>query len=216
MVVALTALVVACSGTAVAAGVLITSSSQIRPGVITGNNIHSRTITGKLVQRGSLGSDLLTNGSIGTGKLTSDAIRSLQSSGTTGLEWYRVAGPENVSGGNPQRVMTITNVPPGVYAIFSKTILTDLDPPAPSAFNSAKVADGHCQLSAGAQVDEGRSPIGTSFGNTPAEIINQETHTFGGPGDITLDCDSASKWRASDSTIIAIRLGNSPLTQVFG
>src|SRR5436305_14139251 len=86
MIVAVIAVIVACSGTAVAAGVLITSSSQLRNGVVTGSKFANRAITGKDVQRGSLGGDLLTNGQIGTSKLTSGAVRALQSSGTSAFE----------------------------------------------------------------------------------------------------------------------------------
>ena len=39
------ALIVACAGTALAAGYLITSPSQIRPGTIVGSNIHRGTVT---------------------------------------------------------------------------------------------------------------------------------------------------------------------------
>jgi hypothetical protein len=193
MVVALLALVVACSGTAVAASVLITSSKQIRTGVITASNVHSRTLTGKQIQRGSLGPDLLS----------ARAIKSLSAAaGATAHEWFRKAGPEDQPAGNPQRVVTASGLPAGTYAIFAKTILTDLDPvnSFPLSY-PAKTADGHCRLSAGADLDDGRVLIGTSFGNGPGTMSMQVTHTFNGSGDITMDCDSASTWRASDSSI---------------
>lgn len=79
MVVALTALVVACAGTATAATVLIHSSSQIGNGVITGNNIHPNTITGNRIANGTIGASKLANGSIGTSKLTANALRTLTS-----------------------------------------------------------------------------------------------------------------------------------------
>jgi hypothetical protein len=207
MVVALIALVVACSGTAVAAGVLITRSSQIRNGVVTGAKIANRTITGKNVVRRSLGADLLAQGQIGTDKLTPDAVRALSSSGTTAFEYFRKAGPENQPGGGSARVLTADNVPTGVYAIFAKTIITDLNGPA-NLLTPGTPADGHCELGAGGDLDDGRVLIGGSFGSGPGDVFTQITHTFAGPGTITLTCDAASPWRASDSTIIAVRLGN--------
>lgn len=33
---------------------------------------------------------------------------------------------------------------------------------------------------------------------------------FDGSGAITLDCDSTAPWRASDSSIIALHVGNAP------
>jgi hypothetical protein len=215
MVVALTALVVACSGTAVAAGVLITSSSQVGRGVITGDNIQNRTITGKNVQRGSLGSDLLQNGSVGTSKLSSSAQRAIQNSGTSAYEWFRKAGPEANAGGEPSRVITADNVPSGVYAIFAKTIITDLEGFS-TLLTPGHTADAHCRLSTGGDIDDGRVLIGTAYGSGPGDVATQITHTFGGLGTITLDCDAGAHWRASDSTIIAVRVGNAPKVEVTG
>jgi hypothetical protein len=215
MVVALIALVVACSGTAVAAGVLITSSNQLRNGVITGAKIANRAITGKNVARGSLGSDLLTNGQIGTDKLTPDAVRALQSSGTAAFEYFRKTGPENVASGNSMRVLTADNVPAGQYAIFAKAIVTDLEPPA-NLLIPGKTADGHCELGAGGDLDDGRVLIGGAFGSGPGDVYTQITHTFAGPGTITLTCDAGAVWRASDATIIAIRLGNANRIELPG
>jgi hypothetical protein len=215
MVVALTALVIACGGSAMAAGVLITSSSQVGRGVITAANIRDRTITGGNIRRGSLTGDLLGKGSIGSDRLTSDASSALKSSGTTAVEFFRKAGPESVPTGNSSRVMTADNVPAGIYAIFAKTIITDLDPGA-GGLAQPRPSDGHCELAAGGDLDEGRAVIGTIYGNGPSGVYTQITHTFAGPGTITLNCDAGSKWRASDSTIIAVRLGNAPRTQVTG
>jgi hypothetical protein len=215
MVVALTALVVACGGSAMAAGLLITSSDQIRNGVITGSKVASRTLSGRNIARGSLGGDLIAGGAIGTNKLSSDAQRALQSSGTTAREYFRKAGPEESAGGNPSRVITADNVPAGVYAIFAKTIITDLDGPS-YLLAPGHTANAHCRLSAGGDLDDGRVLVGTSYGSGPGDVLTQLTHTFSGPGTMSLECDAGAKWRASDSTIIAIRLGNAPRTEVSG
>jgi hypothetical protein len=215
MVVAIVALVVACSGTAVAAGILITSSNQIRNGIITGSKIANRAITGNKVARGSLGADVLANGQIGTNKLTADAVRALQSSGSSAFEYFRKTGPENIAAGNSMRVLTADNVPAGVYAIFAKAIISDLDPSS-NLLIPGRTADGHCSLGAGGDIDDGRVLIGGAFGSGPGDVFIQITHTFAGPGTITLTCDAGSTWRASDSTIIAIRLGNANRVELPG
>ena len=79
----------------------------------------------------------------------------------------------------------------------------DLDPGA-GGLAQPKTADGHCRLSAGGDIDDGRALIGTIYGNGPTGVHAQITHTFSGAGTIQLDCDAGAKWRASDSTIIAI------------
>jgi hypothetical protein len=213
MVVALIALVLSLAGSAVAAGVLITSSSQIGNGVITGVKIHSRTITDGNIRRGSLAEDVLKNRSIDTGKLTPDAVKALSSSGTTATEYFRKTGPDNVAGGNTQRVITATNLPSGVYAIFAKTIITDLNPPS-SLLAPGQTSDAHCRLSANGDIDDGRVLIGSAFGSGPGDVSLQITSTD--PGTVTLDCDSAAMWRASDSTIVALRLGNAGRVPVTG
>lgn len=55
LIVAIAALVVACAGTAVAAGTLITSSRQIKTGVILGSDLHRNTVNGTRITDGSLG-----------------------------------------------------------------------------------------------------------------------------------------------------------------
>jgi hypothetical protein len=215
MVVALVALFVACGGTAVAAGVLITSSSQLRNGVVTGAKIANRTITGKNVARGSLGGDLLSNGQIGTNKLTKDAVAALQSSGSTAYEYFRKTGPEHQPANGSMRVVTAFNVPSGVYAIFGKVVVTDLAPPSNLLIPGSPAA-GRCQLSAGGDIDDGSTLISSSYGSGPGDVYTQITHTFAGAGDITMDCTAGAPWRASDATIIAVRLGNATRNQVSG
>lgn len=225
MVVAVTALVVACSGTAVAAGVLITSSNQLadsvvtadklRTGAVTSDKLANRSVTGAKVVRGSLGGDLLTNGQVSLNKLTPAAVQALQGGGGTAFEFIRKTGPEGMPAGSASRVITADNVPAGVYAIYAKTILSDLDPPA-NLLIPGRTADGHCELGAGGDLAEGRAMIGTAYGTGPGDVYAQITHTFAGPGTITLSCDAESTWRASDTSIIAVRLSTASRSELPG
>jgi len=218
MVVALIALVVACAGTATAATVLIRSSSQIGNGVIRAQNIHPNTITGRQIQNGSIGNVKLANGSVGPSKLSSKALKALGSGGATSgssaagsaLEWDRGDGPDNVAVGQPsQRVMTVDNIPAGVYAIFADTNLSDTSPPG-SLFQFEPTADAQCSISADADIAYGSNVVGGSFFAGSGNVTMQITHTFTGTGTITMDCSSSSAWNASGSSIIAIRLSSAP------
>lgn len=221
MVVAMTALVIACAGTATAATVLIHSSSQIANGVVTGQNIHANTITGRQLANGSIGANQLANGSIGTAKLSSNALRTLQNGGSTantssaagsGFEFDRQSGPSNVSGS--QDVMTATGVPPGVYAIFAETNLSDINP-AGSYLNAPPTDSVQCTITADADQAYGSTVLGGAFFAGSGDVSAQLTHTFTQTGTIQLQCSTSDgAWQASGSSIIAIRLSSAPKTAV--
>jgi hypothetical protein len=226
MVVALIALVIACGGTATAASVLIHSSSQIANGVVTGTNIHAKTITGGQIANGTITANELVNGSIGTNKLTGAAIKTLQggkggSSGPTtstsstagaGFEWDRQTGPDNVAGS--QDVITATNVPPGVYAIFAETNISDINPPG-SLLQMLPTSSMQCTITTDSDQAYGSTVVGGAFIAGSADVSMQVTHTFSSTGTIQMQCsDSYGSWDASGSSIIAIRLSSAPKVAV--
>jgi hypothetical protein len=215
MCVALLALFIACGGTAIAAGVMITSGNQIRNGIITGSKIARSTIKGANIAPGTIGGALIGAGAIGTKEISKDAVAALQSAGTTAYEYVRKSGPDNQPANSSMRVITAANVPAGVYAVFAKTVLTDLNPPA-NLLTPGTTSDGHCSLAAGGDIDTGDVELAGSFGSGPGDVNTQITVTFAGPGTISVDCNAQSMWRASDSTIIAIRLGNGTRMDVPG
>jgi hypothetical protein len=176
MIVAIVSLVVALSGTAVAAGVFISHSSQLGRGVVTGRAIRSHTITGD--------------------KLATDA-------GNQSYEFLRTFGPDTASG-DTVRVMS-ANLGPGEYVIVSKTVISDLSPSS-NLLDPGKAADAQCILAAGSDSDHSRVFVRASFGSAPGNIVNQLSHNFPSGGNVTLDCSSTNKWRATDSTIIATRV----------
>jgi len=228
MIVAMLALIIACAGTATAATVLIHSSSQIAKGVITRANIHANTITGKQIAAGSVGGNQLANSSIGTSKLTAGALKTLtaggSSSGSSGtssssavgsaIEWDRQTGPDNVAAAQPsQRVITADNVPAGVYAIFGETNISDANA-AGSLLQMLPTADAQCSLTVDADVAFGSTVIGGAYFAGSGDINMMITHTFAGPGTITMDCASSAAWQAAGSSIIAIRLSSAPKNAV--
>jgi hypothetical protein len=225
MVVAIIALVVACAGTATAASVLIHSSSQIANGVVTGQNIHASTITGRQIANGAIGANQLANSSIGTNKLSANALRTLKAGGSSSgsssstavgsaLEFDRQTGPDNVAANQPsQRVITADNVPAGVYAIFGEANLSDINAPG-SLLQMMPTADAQCSITADADVAFGSTVIGGAYFAGSGDVSMLITHTFAGPGTITMDCASSAAWQAAGSSIIAIRLSSAPKSAV--
>jgi len=64
--------------------------------------------------------------------------------GSTGIAL--LLRPDNIPGGDPQRVMTATNLPPGISAIFARTIVTDLRALDHRAPRRQRAADRRLQL----------------------------------------------------------------------
>lgn len=214
LIVSIISLVMATAGTATAAKVLISSSSQIKNGVVTSADIKDSSVTSKDVK--SLSGDKLSASSVGLDKLEGAARAAITDSGTAALEAFRKDGPQAVDPNKVVRVATLAAIPPGTYALFAKTIIT-----ADSADNGllqpGKTTSAHCTFDAGGDKDEGRALLGTPGALAPASINMQITRSYGSAGTASLDCDSQpSKWRATDTSIIAVRVGKAPRNPVEG
>ena len=207
LVVSIIALVMATAGTATAAKVLVSSSSQIKKGVVNSGD----------VKDGSLSSRDVRDGSIQVGNLEPAARAAISGSQTSALEVFRKEGPSGVPKGTTRRVATIANLEPGVYAIFAKTVMSVANEPTNEFFNTGNNASGHCVLDAGGDKDEVRAIVAGPGFNAPAHLGAQVTRTFGSPGTVTFDCDSPERqWRTDATTIIAIRVAKAPKQAVDG
>lgn len=217
LVVSIVALVMATAGTATAAKVLITSSSQIKNGVVSTSDVKDNSISTKDLRNGGVTNDDIKSGTIEVGKLEASARAAISTSQTSAVEVFRKDGPVGVPKGQSRRVATIANLEPGVYAIFAKTVITVADSDEGGLFNSGQTGSAHCVLDAGGDKDESRTIVSGPGFNAPAHIHSQITHTFGSPGTVALDCDSPEReWRATDSSIIAIRVSKAPRSNVEG
>ncbi len=204
MVVALIALFVAMGGTAAAARILITSSKQLKNGVV-----HRQDLA-----RSAVDSSKVANGSLSLRDLDGDAKGALKNAGTQALEAFRREGPQNVPAKNSARVATLSNIPPGVYAIFAKSVLTANKLTSGLLGQGASVG-GHCTLNTEGDVDESRALLGGPGASSPAEVNVQITRTFGATGSASLDCDvTGASWSATNTSIIAIRVGGAPRQEV--
>lgn len=207
MAVALLALFVALGGTAAAAKVLITSSKQIKAGTVKRSDIARNAVNSTRVANGSLTVDDFSEATKGA----------IQSSSTSALEAFRAAGPAGVKDRTAAVVATLRNIPPGVYAIFSKTVLTAKNNSQVFPPNSGESLGGHCELDVGGDGDGSRTLLGGPGSNSPADVNNQITHTYANTGEAKLTCDvTGADWSASNTSIIAVRVGSSPRQVVDG
>ena len=216
LVISILALVMATSGTAIAAKTLITSSSQIKASSVNSGDIKDGTVAARDLRNNAVSSEKVRNGSLALDDLSSSARASLTDAETQALEAFRKSGPNGVEPNKETRVITMSNVPPGTYAIFGKAVLTPLETSG-GLFDQGKTISGHCKLEVGGNRDDSRTIIATPGALAPGTIHTQITHSLGSVGTITMDCDANnSNWNATDSTIIAVRVGKAPRTEVSG
>jgi hypothetical protein len=207
LVVSILALVMATAGTATAARVLVTSSKQIAKGSVNSGDVRDGSLRGRDVRDGSLE----------LGDLDPAARASIGGAQTSALEVFRKEGPVDVPAGEERVIATIASLEPGVYAIFSKTVLTPGPGEEESLLGNEYGASGHCILRANEDRDETRALLTSPGYNAPGELSNQITATFGSPGTVKLSCDSPDRsWRATDTSIIALRVAKAPRESVDG
>lgn len=216
MIVSIVALVMSTAGTATAAKLLITSSSQIKNGAVTGADVKDAGITAKDIRNGTITGTQVKGSSIGLDKLESSARQAISDSGTSASEAFRLDGPSGQEPAKLSRVATLTGLAPGVYAIFAKTIITS-DPPSSGLLGQGETVSAHCILNAGGDTDEARALLGTPGSLSPGVLNMQITRSFGSTGSAHLECQTApAKWKASNTSIIAVRVGRAPRSPVEG
>lgn len=228
LIVSIVALVVACAGTATAASVLIKNSSQIASGAVTSSDIRNSTITGvdiknKAIRGGDLADGAVTGKQVKANTISADklapAVRNtLQGQGLTAQEAVRKAGPENVAAGGAS-IARITQLQPGTYFVTAKTTITGVagDLGLGELLRPNKTAGAECTLEIGGDVDKSRTVVATPGAETPGTVNMQMTRTIDTPTDAILTCSVTNvPWRASDSSIVALKLQGSSRVDTTG
>ena len=205
LVVSIIALIVAMSGTAVAARALITSTSQIKNGSIRGVDIRKGTITKKRLSPATVRS------------LTSQGAANVSPVGAAANEAHRLAGPEH-TGNDPVQVVELA-LNQGVYAVFAKTTISPVlanNDLLTELFRENKTVAADCTLDVNGTGDFAIQPIASVNGPTPATLNTQLTRTIDGPGKATLTCKTSQniRWVANNSSIIAVKVGSTTRTEV--
>jgi hypothetical protein len=201
------ALVVACSATAYAATV-ITKSSQIKNGVVTGLDIKNKSVKGGDIAKGT----------IQTTNLSKSTLKRIDGGGggaagsAAAYEVTRKSGPENQPANQTIKVVEMT-VPAGAYVITAS--LTQQAFPATGILSPpVQVALGHCRLDAAGDVDDSLELIAAVQRSAAGQHSMQLTRTFGSNGTISIVCDSTIVWRGSNASIIATKVASVKKTDV--
>lgn len=220
LVVSIIALVVALGGTATAATVIIKNSSQIRTGAVNSGDIKNGSVSGVDIRSGAIGDRQLKNNAVTSDKLSSslrNTLRGSTANGFTAQEVVRKAGPDNQAPG--QRVVaTLSQLQPGTYMLTAKTTLSPqiTDQGLGELLRQTKTGEGHCQLDAAGDVDDSRTTILSPYSQHPSTVNLQMTRTIDTPVDIKLVCDSNVQWKATDTSIIALKLQGSSRSDTAG
>jgi hypothetical protein len=197
-----TALVIACTGSAVAATVITTH--QIRNGTIQNVDIKNSTI----------GLSKLTKG-------TQNLINKKAPAAPVGRVAYeaiRKSGPEGVPANVITRVATLT-VPAGAYSVQANMVMTAFagtTDPLSALLGANGSLGGTCTLNAGGPTQSSLGTIIVNDRQTPTTLSMQLTRTVGAPTDFSLDCSATAPWRASETSIIATSVDSVSLKEVTG
>jgi hypothetical protein len=210
LVVSTIALIVACAGSAYAA-TIITSSDQIKNGVVTSGDIKNESIQNVDVRKSTI-----TETRLSAGLLKRIDRGAAASTGSVAYEAIRKAGPE----GQPANVVVQVaslNVPAGAYVVTAKTVMTALVPEQDilsQLVQSPGSLGGRCKLDAAGDGDESLQNVVINARQTPATLEMQITRTVGAPSNFTLECSAGSAFRLSDTSIIANKVGSITRTEL--
>lgn len=202
LVISCIALTVAGTGTAFAA-TMITSSKQIKNGIILSADIKDGSIQGRDIRNGTI---------------TANKLKTQPAAGgpSTAYHAVRKAGPEGQPANVNVAIATLT-VPAGAYSISSSTIMTAL--PGPQGVLAGLTGEsgavgGRCRLDAAGDATESLQNVVVNGRGAPATLYMQTSVTVGGPSDIKLECSAGVPFRLSETSIIAQKVSDIALTQV--
>ena len=201
LAVSITAVVIACTGSAVAATVI--TSKQIRNGTIQGVDIKKETITSSKLSKG-------------TQNLLGRRGAAPAAGGHIVYEALRKAGPEGQPPNVVVKVASLT-VPAGAYKVTAKTVMTSLVPA--QGILEALALDpiavgGRCKLDAAGVGDESLTNVVVNARQTPATLTMQLTRTIGAASEIFMECSSGLPWRLSETSIVAQKVDEIKLTEI--
>lgn len=198
--------------------VLATTGSAVGASLITSGKIKNGTISSADIKKDSI---LLNRLSKGTQRLIrKDGGSAASSTGgsSVAFETIRKSGPENQPANVLATVATMT-VPAGAYVITANTIMTAFT----GSTNLGELlvgangsVSGTCILDAAGVTAAAYQTIAVNDRQTPATLGMQLTRTVGAPSEVKLTCSGALPWRMSETSIIATKVDSINLTESGG
>lgn len=202
LVISCIALVVACSGTAFAATV-ISSSSQIKNGAVTGADIRNGTIRGADVAKGTIFQNRLSAGVVKKLKGGTAAA----GGASTAYHAIRRSGPENQPANVGIKVASLT-VPPGSYVVTASTVMTALPGAQNPLLPERDSPSGRCRLDVAGDEAVSLQNVVVNSKTAPATLYMQTTRAVATPSEFFLDCGAGSPFRLSETSIIATKVSD--------
>lgn len=204
LVISSIALVASCAGTAYAA-TMITSSKQIKNGIILSGDIKDGSIQGRDIKNGTITSNKMRGGSTLTGSSAGGA--------STAYHAVRKAGPEGQPANAMIKVASLS-VPAGAYKVTASTVMTALPGPQNPLLPERDSPAGRCRLDLSGDVTESLQNVVVNSKTAPSTLFMQGTRTVGGQAEFSLECGAGSPFRLSETSIIATRVSDIALTQI--
>ncbi len=201
LVISIVALVMSTTGSALAAKVIISNSSQVKKGALKGTNLASGTINATNLSKGAIAAIVKAVPVPGPGTDATAAVSVAR----------KAPGPSNP----PFRqatVATLTGITPGSYVFLAKAVLASTvssNDLLTQVLQNSRTALGHCALDVpGSTTDDATGPIASQFALTPVSLNMQSARTLTAAADVKLNCDAGLPWSASDVSLIAVKVGS--------
>lgn len=182
---------------------------------ITSKDIRNGTILNADIKKGSIQSTRLSSG---LQTLIKRRSASPGAPATVSTEAIRKSGPENQPPGQFVTVASMT-IPPGAYVITANTVLTAFTGTTnvlEALFGSNGSRGGTCTLDAAGVDAVAYQTIAVNDRQTPATLGMQLTRTVAAPSEVRLNCAGDLPWRASETSIIATKVGSVTVSEVGG
>ncbi|MDP8967909.1 MAG: hypothetical protein M3N04_04850 [Actinomycetota bacterium] len=199
LVISCIALIAALSGTAYAA-TKITSTKQIKNGVILSADIKNGTIHGRDIRNGTITAKKLK---------TAPAAGGAQ----TAYHAIRKVGPVGAPANAGVNVASLT-VPAGAYVVTASTVMTALPGPQNPLLPERSAPDGICRLDLAGDVTQSTQNVVVESKTAPATLFMQGTRTVGAESQFTMQCAAGTPFTLGETSIIATRVGNIALTTI--
>ena len=200
LVISCIALIAALSGTAYAA-TKITSTKQIKNGVILSADIKNGTIHGRDIRKGTITADKLKTASAAAG------------GAQTAYHAIRKVGPLGAPANAGVNVASLT-VPAGAYVVTASTVMTANPGPQNPLLPERSAPDGICRLDLAGDVTQSTQNVVVESKTAPATLFMQGTRTVGAESQFTMQCAAGTPFSLGETSIIATRVGNIALTTV--